>query len=1098
MRYILLVCVLLLPFFSGSGQISDVKFKNITLKDGLSQSSVYSIYQDYRGFIWFGTFDGLNRYDGRSITRFMPYSRNDSTYNLSNGNIWGMDGDKKGKLYIATMGGGLNVLNFDDCKIKSYIKGKNASIVGNSIYDVTWVNDTTVWLVAETGVSRFDPLHEKFYNYPFTASNHPVMPGVRGHTLYVDGKGEVWVGTYGFGILSLDREKGRYKVFRNSAGKSRDDDFVRAIKPYRDGEMLVATIGGLYIFNTEDHSFRKYSLNAEDLYEISSGVRGGYWITSRSDGVYRIDEKGRVKHFYNNYFDPNSLPDNMTVGAFCDKTGNVWIGTYNEGVAMISGMKKPFIHIYHVPLKPSIPNNSVFAFAEDKDKRVWIGTQDGMSIWDRETNSFEEVKLKIYGKETARYNVWSLYLKGDDLWVGMSKGVVKYNIVTKEQRHFFHSESDPSGISSGYVENILEDKNGNIWVATRYGLSRYIEGTGRFKNYFAGSKPNSLSNSLVWRGYVDSSGRLWFATMDGLNLYNPGSDNFTVYRFKEGDGGIMSNDISVIIEVEKDIFWLGTSKGISVFDLSKGRIIKNVGVKDGLASAYIYRFLMHDDKIWASTNNGLAVLDVNKCKVENVFFDHDGIQSNEFNTAALELSDGYFLFGGVGGVTGFYPHEIKTSKFVPPIYFTGLMVNGEKVTIKDQYDNGKVNSNRDIVEASSLVFEPDERMFSLQFAALDYSNPEQVKYFYRLLPGSKEWISLGTRNTVTFVNLNPGTYKLEVRSTNGDGVLCENTKSLNVVIKPPFWRKKWVAALEVLLILLLLYAIFRYRTYKLRQAKLMLEHVVSERTWELASQKDKLEELASSLEKKVKERTAELEKAKLKAEESDMLKSAFLSNMSHEIRTPMNAIMGFSELLVTPGFDEEERRNFAHMVKANGDTLLTLLNDIIDISMIESGQLKLNLRDVDLYKLVQDVFNTFSNSTLYQEKQDEVKLIMSVSDENTGIVMRTDYHRLLQILNNLVSNAIKFTSEGFVEFGYLVDGSDVIFYVKDTGIGIGEGELKNIFKRFYKMQNGQTYFYPGNGLGLTITKNLVEALNGKIRVESEPGKGTVFYFVFKM
>jgi signal transduction histidine kinase/ligand-binding sensor domain-containing protein len=1080
----------------GSGQISDIKFKNITLKDGLSQSSVYSIYQDYRGFIWFGTFDGLNRYDGRSITRFMPYSKNDSTYNLSNGNIWGMDGDKKGKLFIATMGGGLNVLNFVDRKIKSYKKGKNASIIGNKIYDVVSVDDTTVWLVAEKGVSRFDPVHETFYNYPFKTQKHAIVPGMRGHSLYIDKNKELWVGTYGSGLLKLDVKKGRYVVYRNTADVNGESNFIRDIESYKNGQMLVATVGGLYIFDPRDHSFRKHKLKADNLFEIALDRKGGYWITSRSDGVFRVDDKGNVKHFYHNYFDPGSLPDNMTVGALCDRTGNVWIGTYNEGVVMISGVKKPFLHVYHVPMRPGIPNNSVFSFAEDSNRRVWIGTQDGMSVWDRETNSFEEVRLKLYGKETARYNVWSLFFKGDELWVGTSKGIVRYNIVTKEQKHFFHSDSDPGSMPTGYVENILEDKNGNVWVATRYGLSRYIEGANKFKNYFAGSGPDSLSNSLVWRGYVDSSGRLWFATMDGLNLYNPEADNFTVYRFKEGDDGIMSNDISVIIEVKKDVFWLGTSKGISVFDLSKGRIIKNVGVKDGLASGYIYRFLRHGDKIWASTNNGLAVLDVNECEVKNVYFEYDGIQSNEFNTAAIKLSDGYFLFGGVNGITGFYPQKIETSDLVPPIFFTGLNVNGKDVSITDDHDKINTYFFRDIVEASQILLEPDERMFSLRFAALDYVNPEQVKYFYRLLPGSKEWISLGTRNTVTFVNLNPGTFRLEVRSTNGDGVLCENTKSLKVVINPPFWKKKGIVAVEILLVLLLFYAIFRYRTYKLRQAKLLLEHVVSERTGELASQKDKLEELASSLEKKVKERTAELEKAKLKAEESDMLKSAFLSNMSHEIRTPMNAIMGFSELLVTPGFDEQERRNFAHMVKTNGDTLLTLLNDIIDISMIESGQLKLNLRDVVLFKLVQDVFNTFSNSAQYQEKKDKVKLVMTVSGKNKDIVLRTDYHRLLQILNNLVSNAIKFTSEGFVEFGYLVDGSDVVFYVKDTGIGIGEPELKNIFKRFYKMQNGKTYFYPGNGLGLTITKNLVEAMNGKIRVESEPGKGTVFYFTF--
>ena len=1075
-----------------------MQFKNITLKDGLSQSSVYSIYQDYRGFIWFGTFDGLNRYDGRSITRFMPYSESDSTHNLSNGNIWGMDGDKKGKLFIATMGGGLNVLNFKDCKIQSYIKGKNASIIGNKVYDVAYVNDTTVWLVAEAGVSRFDPLHERFFNYPFVDSKQSVLPGTRGHSLFVDENEDVWVATFGAGILKLDKEKGIFEVFRYAGTGNNDVNFVRDIKAFKDGEMLTATLDGLYIFDPANGTFRKYNLDACDLYEIAPDSKGNYWITSRSYGVYRLDDNGNSRHFYHNFFDPNSLPDNMTVGAFCDRTENVWIGTYNEGVAMISGSKKPFIHIYHVPLKASIPNNSVFAFAEDEQKRVWIGTQGGVSVWDRKTNEFETVKLKIYGKENVSYDVWSMFKDGNDLWIGTSRGVVRYNITTKKQKHYYHDENDPSSIPSRVINNILKDNDGNIWICTRIGLSRYVKKTDSFRNYFADGRPGSLSNSLVWRGYVDSRGRLWFSTIEGLNLYDPDNDNFKVYRFKEGEGGIMSNDISVMLEVKKDIFWLGTSKGISVFDVSSGKIIKNVGIKDGLASGYIYRFLRHKDKIWVSTNNGLAVLDAEKCKVKNVFFDHDGIQSNEFNTAAIELSDGYFLFGGVNGATGFYPDEIQTSSYVPPIFFTGLAVNGKEVAISDPEGTSSMLFSTDIVEASKITFDPDESMFSLRFAALDYSNPLQIKYFYRLLPESKEWISLGNRNTVTFVNLSPGSYTLEVRSTNGDGVLCNNTKSLKLIVFPPFWQKKWIVGLEVLLLVLLIYGVFRYRTYKLREAKIMLEQMVSDRTKEISHQKNKLEKLAASLEKKVKKRTAALEKEKRKAEESDMLKSAFLSNMSHEIRTPMNAIMGFSELLVTPGFDEEERKRFANMVRANGDALLTLLNDIIDVSMIESGQLKLSYSDVNLFELVESVYETFSKSNQLLEKGGKVRLLLKVDEKSKDVVLRIDSHRLLQVLNNLVGNAIKFTNEGYVEFGYKVDGDEITFFIKDTGIGIGEAELKNIFKRFYKMQDGKTNFYPGNGLGLTITKNLVEALNGRIWVESELDKGTVFYFTFKI
>jgi signal transduction histidine kinase len=313
---------------------------------------------------------------------------------------------------------------------------------------------------------------------------------------------------------------------------------------------------------------------------------------------------------------------------------------------------------------------------------------------------------------------------------------------------------------------------------------------------------------------------------------------------------------------------------------------------------------------------------------------------------------------------------------------------------------------------------------------------------------------------------------------------------------PPFWREPWVVWVEVILLIMVVYLIFKYRTYRLRKDKRNLEEVVDKRTHEIARQKDKLEQFAANLEEKVNQRTTELKMAKQNAEESDRLKSAFLSNMSHEIRTPMNAILGFSELLSSPGFDEEERLGFAKMVKTNGDALLTLLNDIIDISMIESGQLKLNIVDVNIYNLVNNVYLVFKSSPLLSEKSG-VSLDMSVKDDS-GVIIKTDSQRLLQILNNLVGNALKFTDRGFVEIGYILKDREVLFFVKDTGIGISDEGLNRIFDRFHKHTGESKNIYGGNGLGLTISKNLVEALNGKIWVESTEGIGTAFYFSLPM
>ncbi|NPA36492.1 MAG: hypothetical protein GXO47_06550 [Chlorobi bacterium] len=1069
------------------------------MRDGLSQSSVYSIYQDEYGFMWFGTFDGLNRYDGKTVTTYMAQVGVDTIRSISHGTINTLTGDKNGNLFIGTYGGGLNVLDLQTYRFKYYMASDSSSLMDNYINNLLYVNDTTLWIATNAGISRFNISKGTFVNYPF-----PLIDGklsrINALALYVDGdkENELWIGTLGDGLFRLDQKTGKFSRFENRiSGKYfMARNYIRDIKEFDDCTMLLSTKFGLFLFDTEKEEFREYKLNGKSVNKIAKDKNGDYWITSALYGLFRISKEGKITEFRNNPLDERSFPDNRLHGIYCDNRGNIWVGGNNRGAIYIDLRGKPFTTVYSVPNRPSIPDNSVFELVEDVEGKIWIGSERGLSVWNREDNSFEDVNYDLPGEHVSGGAVWNMFLEdGRYMWIATSVGAIRYDTRTKEST-LYRKSNDENSLVFDDVNSIIKDDNGYIWLATVNGVSRLDTKTNTFYNYIADGSEGSINHSQVWSLYKDSKSRIWLTTVNGFCLYEPASDKFITYRFPEGRDGILSNDISSMYEVGDDKFLLATSKGISVFDSNKGKIVKNIGIKEGLPNPYIYRFLENKNTIWASSNKGLVVIDKNTFKVIDKYFEQDGLQSNEFNTAALKCSDGYFLFGGVAGITGFYPDSIHKSDFRPPIYLTGISIMGEEITMEDTINSENVKFVKNIISASAIAFAPEEKIFSIRFSALDYSNPERIEYYYRLMPMSEEWISLGERNFVTFANLPAGKYNLEVKSTNGDGILCNNVKSVKIIIKPPFWRKTWVIVAEIILLILLVYLFYRYRTYKYKKEKEKLERLVKNRTIEIAKQKEKIERFALELEEKVKERTTELEQAKIQAEESDKLKTAFLSNMSHEIRTPMNAIIGFSELLASSGLSEDERRMYANMVKTNSDSLLTLLNDIIDISMIESGQLKLKYSNVDVKKIMEDTYVNFSESGVLAEKKG-LRLIFN-NDVDDKIVIYTDYYRLQQILNNLIGNAQKFTHEGVVEIGYKKNNNEVVFFVKDTGIGISEENLQKIFNRFYKKGDTGKVLYAGNGLGLTITKNLIEALNGRIWVESEEGKGSVFYFTLPL
>lgn len=1089
----------LYPFDSLSQNLTSWQF---SIDNGLSQNTVHTILKDSRGFIWIGTQDGLNRYDGVGVYSIMEGEN--KHHNLMNGTVTSLVEDvERDKLYICTNGGGLSVFDYKTEKLNHYTYLKNEpSIISDYLSDIALDDEGLLWIASSHGLSVFNPLTEKFTNYEYQEGNNFSSPGVTVMSVLITSNNEVWLGTYGRGIVKFDKKTKRFLYYYNSLfdENSGNANIISKITEGIKGDILVASDDGLHRFSRKDSVYSLIAYKDVIVKSVVQSDNGDIWIGTSGKGLARIDDKGTITNYGGG--NSNLVTDDFVVNVYVDDRNHLWVGTKSNGLFHINLDGERFENLTEGISGEGVYGKSVYALAEDDEGFLWIGTNKGLTKWNIKTGTFDRVYVRGEGED---FSVWALmYEKPGFIWIGTSSGLYKYNSLTSDIKHYRYVEKDLLGIPDKEVYSIGHDKLNRLWVGTGMGLARLDETSDTFTRYYYGSNNNDLCSSVVWNVFSDSKGRFWISTYGGLNLYNFDSDDFkSLYHFEKDSTSLSSNFINSVQEDSQGGIWACTSGGANLLDDSLS-VIRRIDASKGLNNSHAYRLHDVNDQLWVSTNVGLSCYDLVTDEVVNYDL-NDGIQSNEFNNASILMKDGRLAYGGINGVTIFDPRKIVRSDFEPPIYFTSLQLYDNTMALADTSKWHNRVINKSVINADRIEFDSDERFFRLDFASLDYDNPIQIEYYYRMLPNSKNWIPLGKQRHLTFINLAPGTYKLEIRSSNSDRVLCNNARLLTIVVKPPWWFEMWFVFLASVLVLFSVFFLVRYRIHKLGEAKQVLEELVENRTREIeiqrniaqkhrdeiAVQKSKLEDFAKDLEQKVKERTNELEKSKVAAEESDRLKTAFLSNMSHEIRTPMNAIIGFSELLLDVNFDENERMEFAKMIKSNGDTLLHLLNDIIDISMIESSQLKISTSRIVVKELMEEVYNNFLNSSDFKTKK-ELRFVIDTPSNN--ITIESDEFRLKQILNNLVSNALKFTHKGYVKMGFTLEGEYINFYVEDTGVGIDKVFQKQIFERFLKVKNDVSNLNRGNGLGLTITKNLVQLLKGAISLTSDKGKGSRFSF----
>ncbi len=1083
----------------------DYRFHHLDLENGLPQSSVLSVFEDSRGFIWLGTYDGLCRFDGKQLKVFLP--KENDNYTIDAGSIYKIQEGFDHKIYIASAGG-LNVYDPYTEFFKYYITDSTpSSIAGNIIYDILVSSDSSVWIATYDGVSHYFPKNQTFKTYPFGEKREHGYPEYTAVSLYEDDNKNIWIGTYGGGLCLFDKKDESFTLFENKLNSDNlyNDNVINQIQPGNENNIILVTEGETFRFNLKNRTYYKAFHKNIIASSVTLDTNKNIWVATRNNGLYVIDQSGIIQHITHISDNNLSLPSNNLNLVYCDNKSNMWVGLINKGVAFININQEHFYNYFKKNNSNSLIGNEVFGLAEDNTGNIWAGTVNGLSIFNPVTNNFKNLSAG-QNNSISDNSIWDiLYDRDGYMWLGTSKGVDRYSFKTGKFKHFEHNSQDSNSLPSNEIYFQERDSQGNIWIGSYQGLARYSKKNGKWTSYNS-TKNRAFANKIIWAIYSDSQNRLWIGTDMGLYKYEPQKDRFSIFGTVNDSNRYLSQaEIGYIIEDSENNLWLSTQMGLVKYNPETNRM-KRFTIEDGLPSNVIYGIIEKGNYIWFTSNKGLTKMNKYTYSLAN-FDSNDGLQSNEFNKATLKLKNGYFMFGGINGITMFNPDEIMDEPVEPDLYFTSLSLNGELVHPNDKRF-GLTPLTESVVFANRIDLSYNEKLVVIDFAALEYPLNKKIKYRYRILPNSKNWISLNDKNSVTFTNFPPGKYKLEIQCTTSEQVWLNKTKSLLIVVHPPFYMQKWFYLIEVLIAFLLIFLYVRRRMARIEKTNHRLEQIVRERTEEISAQKEeleiqrdriseqktKIEKFAEDLENKVMLRTEELLVAKENAEESDRLKSAFLANMSHEIRTPMNAIIGFSDLLSSPGLSDDEKKAYIDLIRTNSDTLLNLLNDIIDISLIESGKIFISPKEVSVTKLLTKIYDEYKHKKILLDKP-RINFTLDISSV-VDYAIYIDSFRFRQIVGNLVSNAIKYTSDGKVEISAYNSNNNLLITVKDTGIGIHPEHHDKIFDRFHKIDDSDTNPYRGSGLGLAISKNLVELMGGKIWLESEPFVGSTFYLSF--
>jgi ligand-binding sensor domain-containing protein/signal transduction histidine kinase/DNA-binding response OmpR family regulator len=1040
-RYLRLLSFLVLILITYSLQAGNFTFRKYQVNHGLSENTVMCMLQDYQGFMWFGTKDGLNRFDGREfkIYKYNPANK----FSIGNNFVRDLFQCNDSTIWVGT-DHGLFIFNPATDRFTPFNHTtSNNTAIRSAVNSVCSDGHHSIWVGTMTqGVFRYNTLTGELTQYMASDERNSLQSNLA-WKVYKDLSGTIWVGTRN-GLSRFNNETGTFYTYSNTRGAGDlSNSEIMTIFQDTDGDLWVGTwSGGLSKLNRSTNTFRTWFNGQNSIYISHIRVIFEYeknqLLIGSDDGLYLFDKATETVRRLDDPNDHNSLSDQNVYTITKDSEGGLWLGTYFGGVNYAPSLKKNIEHYYPSPAPHSMSGKAVSQFCEDERGNLWIGTEDGgLNYFDKKTGKFKVFLPDQSGNSLSYHNIHSLLLDGDNLWIGtFSRGLDVYNLKTRRFKNYRHNPADETTIDDDCIFSLYKNQQGEILVGTPYGLSKYNPTRDSFTRI-------AEVRSFVYKMKEDHLGNLWIATYgDGILKYSATNDSWKNYQYDPVNSH--SIGFNKVIEVYLDNqhrLWFGTeSRGLYRYNYESDDF-HAIGEAQGLPNNTIYGVL--DDKygnLWVSTNKGIAKIN-NAWEVKN-YTQSDGLQSDQFNyRSSFKSSDGLFHFGGINGFNIFNPDHIKENNHVPPVVITNLILLD--VEAPAEYDSV---IQHDFRSKKKITLSHNQASIRISFVSLSFLAPEKNQYAFRMDDYNHQWIQTTGVSEATYINLPPGKYMFRVKATNNDGVWNEQGDYLHIEVLPPFWKTIYAYIFYVLVVMGILFftLYYYYRLTKERQQK--------------------------RLEVFQKEKEKEVYNAKIN----------FFTSIAHEIRTPVSLIKAPLECIINAKEGSGETRENLKVIERNTERLIQLINQLLDFRKIEEKLYKLNLTHVNLNQLVAEIFYRFHPTA----EKANIVLTTDIPEETiTGII---DREAVTKIISNLLTNALKYAQSN-IKIKLAVEGNHFRIVVADDGPGIEEQYREKVFEPFYQVEPAKlSDKKPGTGIGLALTRQLVERQKGVIYVENNP------------
>jgi len=861
-------------------QERQIKFENIGIEEGLSQASIHCIWQDSKGFMWFGTESGVNRYDGYNFIVYNSDAKNPKS--LSNNWVYSIYEDHLGNIWIGT-DGGLNRFNREKEIFTSYFHDpkKPNSLSNNKVFTIFEDKSGSLWIGTDNGLNKFDQKDESFKRYQFDPENPQSLSDNHIRCILEDASGKLWIGTDN-GLNRFNRKEETWFRFQSDPkdSNSLSHNSINSICEDSLDMLWIGTDRGLNRFDPTTGKFMQYKHIANDSKSLSDDwIHTVYqdrldilWIGTNEGGLNRFErEKGEFIYYRTDPNNPYSLSTNRIYSICEDRSGMIWVGTYGGAVCKFDREPKRFKHFTHDPENPySLSHMFVRSFYEDQSGTLWVGADGGgLNKYDQGKDQF--IHYRHNPRDPASLSndrIFSIVKDSSGVfWIGTyGGGLNRLDPNSGKFTSYRYSPTDPNSLSDDRIRVIHEGQTGVLWIGTDGGgINKFETGKGIFTRYrHDPSNPNSLSNDRTQLILKSDSGLIWIGTFGGgLNKFDPEKGQFFHYRFNPDDPNSLSNDyIMALYEDRSGILWIGSNgEGLIRFD-SQRETFSNYTVSEGLPGNAVYGILEDDEgNLWISTNNGLSKFNPQTETFKN-YDVSDGLQSNEFNgNSCYKSPKGDLFFGGINGFNRFYPESIKDNLYIPSVVITKFRIFNKVVPIQEGKD-GQSPLTKSITETDEIELSYRDNMLSFEFAALHYVFPDKNKYAYRMEGLEKDWIyTSAAQRFATYTNLGSGKYTFRVKASNNDGLWNEEGVSLRITIIPPFWQTWWFRGIAITAILLLILVVYRIRTHAIKEQSKRLEKRVEERTSKLNIVNKELQEQIT--ERKRWEKALQREKAHL-------------------------------------------------------------------------------------------------------------------------------------------------------------------------------------------------------------------------------------------